>query len=133
MRVKGKDKEGSSHGRADYAFHIAPNFRDPRFFAEAKKPHGDIATKGNYLQTIGYGLSSSTPLAVLTDFEQFEILDCRYKPDIANPLSHCIRKFRYPDYAAGINMPSCPCQTRARAFDTSSESRHRSSTGRIRS
>jgi type I restriction-modification system DNA methylase subunit len=97
--VKGKDKEGSSHGRADYAFHVAPNFRDARFFVEAKKPHGDIATKSNYLQTIGYGLSGSTPLAVLTDFEQFQILDCRYKPDLANPLNHCIQKFHYRDYA----------------------------------
>jgi hypothetical protein len=38
--------------RADYAFHLAPNFRDVHFFVEAKKPHGDIATKENYFQTV---------------------------------------------------------------------------------
>jgi adenine-specific DNA-methyltransferase len=58
--------------RADYAFHLAPNFRDVRFFVEAKKPHGDIATKENYFQAIRYGWNSETPLALLTDFEQLE-------------------------------------------------------------
>src|SRR5437667_7172326 len=68
--------------RADYAFYLSPNFRDVRFFVEAKKPHGDIATKENYFQTIRYGWNSETPLAVLTDFEQFHVLDCRYNTDV---------------------------------------------------
>jgi predicted type IV restriction endonuclease len=33
----------SGQRRADYAFHLAPNYRTVRFFVEAKKPHGDIA------------------------------------------------------------------------------------------
>src|ERR1035437_8321458 len=33
--------------RADYAFHLASSYRDVRFFVEAKKPHGDIATADN--------------------------------------------------------------------------------------
>src|ERR1039457_153990 len=36
--------------RADYAFHLAPNYHDVRFYVEAKKPHGDIATADNYFQ-----------------------------------------------------------------------------------
>src|SRR5437867_6881490 len=47
--------------RADYSFHLAPNFRDVRFFVEAKKPHGEIATKENYFQTTRYGWNSQTP------------------------------------------------------------------------
>ena len=74
--------------RADYAFCIAPNFRDVRFYCEAKKPHGDIASAQNYFQTIRYGWNAQTPIAVLTDFEQFQILDCRYKPDIDSSLNH---------------------------------------------
>ena len=85
--------------RADYAFYIAPNFRDVRFFVEAKKPFGDIATAQNYFQTIRYGWNAQTPVAVLTDFEQFQILDCRYKPDVDTALSHCIQKFHYSEYA----------------------------------
>ena len=88
-----------SQRRADYAFFITPNFRDVRLFVEAKKPFGDIATAQNYFQTIRYGWNAQIPVAVLTDFEQFQILDCRYKPDIDAALSHCIRKFHYSDYA----------------------------------
>ncbi|MGD0651422.1 MAG: TaqI-like C-terminal specificity domain-containing protein [Verrucomicrobiia bacterium] len=85
--------------RADYAFHIAPNFRDVTFFVEAKKPHGDIATPDNYFQTIRYGWNSQTPLAALTDFEQFHVLDCRYKPDAATALNRAVAKYHYSDYA----------------------------------
>ena len=85
--------------RADYAFHLAPNFRDPRFFVEAKKPYGDIATAENYFQTIRYGWNSGTALAVLTDFEQFHVIDCRYKPDLETALHRAVAKFHYSDYA----------------------------------
>ena len=85
--------------RADYAFFVGPNFRDVRFFVEAKKPFGDIATAQNYFQTIRYGWNAQTPVAVLTDFEQFQILDCRYKPDVDTALSHCIQKFHFSEYA----------------------------------
>lgn len=84
--------------RADYAFHLAPNYRDVRFFVEAKKPHGDIATADNYFQTIRYGWNTETPLAVLTDFKQFHVLDCRYKPDIATTLHRHIAKYHYNEY-----------------------------------
>ena len=88
----------SGSRRADYAFCLAPNFRDVRFFVEAKKPHGDIATADNYFQTIRYGWNSETPLAVLTDFEQFQILDCRYKPDRDSALNRCVAKYHYSHY-----------------------------------
>ncbi len=90
---------GPSQRRADYAFCIAPNFRDVRFFAEAKKPFGDIATSDNCFQTIRYGWNAQTPVAVLTDFEQFQILDCRYRPDIDTASAQVVRKYHYADYA----------------------------------
>src|SRR5437667_4536568 len=40
--------------RADHAF-LAPNFRDVRFFVEAKKPHAGIDNADFYFQTIRYG------------------------------------------------------------------------------
>jgi len=85
--------------RADYAFHLAPNYRDVRFFVEAKKPHGDIATSDNYFQTIRYGWNTETPLAVLTDFKQFHVLDCRYKPGIATALHRYIARYHYSEYS----------------------------------
>jgi type I restriction-modification system DNA methylase subunit len=84
--------------RADYAFHLAPNYRDVRFFVEAKKPHGDLATADNYFQVIRYGWNTETPLAVLTDFKQFHVLDCRYEPDIATVLNRHVAKYHYSDY-----------------------------------
>ena len=84
--------------RADYAF-LAPNFRDVRFYVEAKKPKAEVDTADNYFQVIRYGWNSQTPLAVLTDFEQFRVLDCRYKPDVETALRQAIKKFHYSEYA----------------------------------
>ncbi len=84
--------------RADYAF-LAPNFRDVRFFVEAKKPHAGIDNPAFYFQTIRYGWNNKTPLAVLMDFEELRVLDCRYKPDIVTALGHAVLKYHYLDYA----------------------------------
>jgi predicted type IV restriction endonuclease len=99
QEVKVERREhGVSQRRADYAFYLAPNFRDMKFYVEAKKPHGDIATADNYFQTIRYGWSSRTPIAVLHDFEQFEIVDCRYRPHIDTALAQNICKYHFSHY-----------------------------------
>lgn len=84
--------------RADYAF-LAPNFRDVRFFVEAKKPHVGLDNPLYYFQTIRYGWNSHVPLSVLTDFEELRVLDCRYKPDITTALGRAVLKYHYTDYA----------------------------------
>ncbi len=88
----------SSQRRADYAFCCSPNYRDVRFYVEAKKPYSDIGNAENYFQTIRYGWNSGTALAVLTDYDQFHILDCRYKPDPETILSRALRVYHYTDY-----------------------------------
>jgi type I restriction-modification system DNA methylase subunit len=92
------EKNAAGQRRADYAFYLAPNFHDVRFFVEAKKPHGDLATAENYFQTIRYGWNSETPLAVLTDFAQFHILDCRYKPDPETAINRRVAGYHYGEY-----------------------------------
>lgn len=92
VNVKGRKK------KADYAF-LAPNFRDVRFFVEAKKPARNIENPDDYFQTIRYGWNSSTTLSILTDFEQFHVLDCRYKPDVQYALNRALKKFHYAEYA----------------------------------
>jgi adenine-specific DNA-methyltransferase len=84
VRVEKSQKQQQSkvQKRADYGFFTAPNFKDVKFFVEAKKPAVEIKHPDNYFQTIRYGWNANTPVAVLTDFEQFHIIDCRYKPDI---------------------------------------------------
>src|SRR5216684_3413216 len=88
----------SSQRRADYAFHLAPDFRTPRFYVEAKKPHGDIATPENYFQTIRYSWNSQAPLGVLTDFARLHVLDCRYRPHVESCLERTVAKYHYSEY-----------------------------------
>ncbi|MCK4461096.1 MAG: type I restriction enzyme HsdR N-terminal domain-containing protein, partial [candidate division Zixibacteria bacterium] len=89
---------GGGQRRADYAFYLAPNFHDVRFFVEAKKPFVEIGTMENYFQLIRYGWNSDTPLAVITDFEQFHVLDCRYKPDMETAHNRAVAKYHHTDY-----------------------------------
>lgn len=99
QEVKVERREhGVSQRRADYAFYLRPNFRDVKFYIEAKKPFGDIATADNYFQIIRYGWNSQTPIGALFDFEQFEIVDCRFKPDLDTALQRNLKKFQYREF-----------------------------------
>ncbi|HET9400077.1 MAG TPA: N-6 DNA methylase [Candidatus Acidoferrales bacterium] len=98
QEVKVERSGGYTQRRADYAFYLSPNFLDVRFYVEAKKPHGDIATPDNYFQATRYGYGSTNPVAVLTDFQQFHVLDCRYRPDIGTAIHRAIAKFHYSQY-----------------------------------
>ena len=92
--------DGMQQKRADYAFFLAPNYRkdDVRFYVEAKKPARNLSNVIDYFQTCRYGWSAGTPLTILTDFEEFHILDCRTKPDINTILDTKRDYFHYKDY-----------------------------------
>lgn len=97
VKVERGVKEGGARRRADYAFYVAPNFRDPRFYVEAKRPSVELATKDNYFQAIRYGWNSQTPIVVLTNFYQTHLLDCCYKPDIDTALERRLRGYALND------------------------------------
>ncbi len=101
LSVKTGEQGNRRTKKADYAFFAAPNFRDVKFYVEAKKPSRNLDNADDYFQTIRYGWSSKTPLAVLTDFEQFRVVDCRYKPNINTAQNFALEdvKFKYRDYA----------------------------------
>ena len=99
QEVKIEKNESGSQRKADYAFSLSPSFRDVRFFVEAKKPHGEFGSADNYFQALRYGWGSKTPLVVLTNFDEFHILDSRYKPHIGDTLSRVVKKFSCADYA----------------------------------
>ena len=84
--------------RADYAFFLAPNFRDPKFFVEAKKPARQLKSPDFFFQTMSYGWPKNTPVAILTDFEELYLIDCRLKPSIKHALERELKSFRYTDY-----------------------------------
>lgn len=92
---------GPARGRrADYAFRLAPNFQQARFFVEAKRPGAPIDDADSCFQVTRYGWSSGVPLSVLTSFEQFMVFDCRYKPDIDSARSRELPDLRlhFTDY-----------------------------------
>ncbi len=95
VMVQGRGK------RADYAFYTAPNFTQAKFMAEAKKPSKQLENAQDCFQAIRYGWNSNTPISVLTDFEQFFVLDSRYKPTIETATQRIIKEksFTYLDFA----------------------------------
>jgi len=99
VRVEKPVQIAKAQKRADYSFSIAPNFRTVKFFVEAKKPAHALENKDYYFQTARYGWNASTPIAILTDFEEFHIIDCRFRPAIEDALNYKLKKFHYSDYA----------------------------------
>ena len=101
VKVEKSQKQVGAAGKkfADYAFYLDPDYKNPKFFVEAKKP--SVAVENNsdyYLQTHKYGWNAQTPLAVLTDFEEFVILDCRSKPHPKYSSQNGVKVFSFLDY-----------------------------------
>ncbi len=85
--------------KADYAFFIQPNFQDPVWFLEAKKPSVPLTTADNYFQAIRYGWNGQTPIVVLTNFRELHIIDSRYKPHHDTVLNRWAKIYHYSEYA----------------------------------
>jgi Alw26I/Eco31I/Esp3I family type II restriction m6 adenine DNA methyltransferase len=69
----------------DYAFRIGGT---RKFFVEAKKPSVKIETDIHpAFQLRRYAWSAKLPLSILTDFEEFAVYDCRFKPHKADRAS----------------------------------------------
>ncbi|MDP1678319.1 MAG: type I restriction enzyme HsdR N-terminal domain-containing protein, partial [Bacteroidota bacterium] len=99
VKIENKVTMPGTQRRADYAFFIMPNYRDVKFFTEAKKPSRNLSNADDYYQAIRYAWNANTPIAILTDFEEFHILDCRYKPDIKDSLNRKLKQYHYSHYA----------------------------------
>jgi adenine-specific DNA-methyltransferase len=94
------EAHGGVQRTADYAFRRAGT-HFTAFFVEAKKPSIDIRGHEECYQAVLYGWNASTPLVVLTNFEQFLILDARSRPDKRDATRHILREngeYGYADY-----------------------------------
>ncbi|HAX50270.1 MAG TPA: endonuclease, partial [Bacteroidetes bacterium] len=98
VKIERRVRDKETQKRADYAFFLAPNYRDPKFYVEAKKPSRSLSNPYDYFQAIRYGWNAGTPLVVLTDFEEFHILDSRFKPDIRYTKERKVLSFHYTEY-----------------------------------
>lgn len=83
--------------RPDYSFRVNG---ERQFFVEAKRPSVDINSPRPIYQVKSYGWSAGTPLALLTDFEELLVFDCRYRPMLDEPLTGLLPEFRlgFHDY-----------------------------------
>ncbi len=98
VKIEKSDTAGSTR-RVDYAFYLKPDYRNPVFFCEAKKPSRDLNNTEDYFQLVRYGYGASTPVGALTNFDEFHIIDCRYQPHIEKSYpSAQIKVFGYKDY-----------------------------------
>jgi adenine-specific DNA-methyltransferase len=94
-----KQDGGLGQKRADYAFHLAPDYKQVKFFVEAKKPSRALKqNKDDYFQTAKYGWNAGTGISVLTDFQEFVIIDCRNIPDFDTILKNQIEYFHYQEF-----------------------------------
>ena len=86
--------------KADYAFFVGPNFRQERFFVEAKRPSvAVIESPDNCFQVNRYAYSSAkAAVSLLTNFKELCIIDCRFEPDILTASDRVYKKFHYSDF-----------------------------------
>ena len=84
---------------ADYAFYIVNGQNKKHaFFVEAKQPSVEIKSALPYLQVKNYAKYKGLPISVLTDFEQFHIVDCRTPFSPKHALEGDHKEFFYTDF-----------------------------------
>ncbi|MDP2806866.1 MAG: hypothetical protein Q8O74_01865, partial [bacterium] len=78
-------KVGEQTKAPDYSFRVGGQ---RKFFVEAKKPSISIKEDiGPAYQVRRYSWSAKLPLAILSDFEELAVYDCRQKPKPADKAS----------------------------------------------
>jgi hypothetical protein len=77
--------------RPDYSFRLDGAVR---FFVEAKRPSVNISSPKPIFQVKSYAWSAPTPLAVLTDFEDLLVFECRQRPILDEPNTGLLAEFR---------------------------------------
>ncbi len=85
--------DGSMTKAPDYCFRVG---KERKFFVEAKKPSVNIKEDINpAFQVRRYAWSAKLPLSITTDFEEFAVYDCRYKPRRGDKASVARIKYIY--------------------------------------
>lgn len=84
---------------ADYAFFtVNGEKRKHAFFVEAKQPSVEIKSALRYLQVKNYAKYNGLPISILTDFEQFHIVDCRTPFSPKHALEGDHKEYIYTDF-----------------------------------
>ena len=85
------------------SFIVGFHVKQVQFFVEAKKPSRTLRlNKEDYFQTAKYGYNSGTGISILFDFEEFVMIDCRFKPDKDTVLATQIKYYKQSRYSQFI-------------------------------
>lgn len=99
VEVSQRQEGESGSKRADYAFYLSPNYKQPQFFVEAKQPSKALKNnKDFYFQTAKYGWNAGTGVSILTDFEEIVVINCILKPNYEEILKCKLLSFQYKDF-----------------------------------
>lgn len=101
VTVEDPQKQMKNEGTkfADYAFFtVNGEKRKHAFFVEAKQPSVEIKSALPYLQVKNYAKYKGLPISILTDFEQFHIVDCRTPFSTKHALEGDHKEFVYTDF-----------------------------------
>jgi adenine-specific DNA-methyltransferase len=101
VTVEDPQKQMKNEGTkfADYAFFtVNGEKRKHAFFVEAKQPSVEIKSALPYLQVKNYAKYKGLPISILTDFEQFHIVDCRTPFSAKHALEGDHKEFIYTDF-----------------------------------
>ncbi len=93
-RLKDKDRNVAP----DYAFRVGQGTL--KFYVEAKTPSANLDSDPRAVaQLRRYGWSSKLPISVLTNFREFSVYDCTFKPTLGDgPREARIKYITYDDY-----------------------------------
>lgn len=88
---------GTAKKAPDYSFRVGGT---RKFFVEAKKPSVSISADPKpAFQLRRYGWSAKLPISVLTDFEEFAVYDCTYRPEEKHASSIArLYYYKYTEY-----------------------------------
>jgi hypothetical protein len=95
VRVEESQPTESGRKRPDYSFYVAPEFRDPKFFVEAKRPSVVLRDPAALLQAIGYGWNAGIPIVVLHNFVELLVVDSRFKSDAGSASQRIVANFDF--------------------------------------
>lgn len=93
VQIEESQPTESGRKRPDYCFFTAPEFRDPKFQVEAKRPGIQLPDADAMLQAARYGWYAGLPVVILHNFIDLLVIDSRFRADANSVLRRVVAKF----------------------------------------
>lgn len=93
VRIEESQSTESGRKRPDYSFFASPEFRDPKFLVEAKKPSVNVHDVNPLLQAARYGWYAGLPIVALHNFVELLVVDSRFRSDANSVLQRVVHRF----------------------------------------